>query len=60
MAYLTIYLLIGAFAKLTNLFAFECTNARTGEENVLMGLLATMIAWPVPFGFFVKANFFDE
>ena len=60
MTYLMVYLLIGAVGKFTDLFGIEAVDARSGSENAALSLLMSMLAWPVPFAFYVKANFFDE
>lgn len=60
MTYVMVYLLIGAVGKLTELFGFEVVSARCGTENAFLSLMASMLAWPLPFAFYVKDNFFDE
>ena len=55
-----IYMLIGAVGKLTELFGVEAIHAESGSENVLLSLLLSMLAWPIPFAWWVKANLFDE
>lgn len=55
-----VYMMVGAFGKITRFFAFEVLHSDSGTENEFYSLILTMLAWPVPFVFFVKANLLDE
>jgi hypothetical protein len=60
MGVLFFYLFIGAVGHLTRLFGIEVLDAKSGSANAALSLVASMVCWPVPFMFFVKAWLEDE